>query len=99
MEKTRLIHRADLAAGFGEVAFPYALQRKYPQAAKEWCWQYVFPATRRYLDRTTRTERRHHLHESVLQQAVKRAVRKAGISKPASCHSSQVCDTSSGVRL
>lgn len=87
MEKARLIHQEDLAAGFGEVALPYALRRKYANAAKEWCWQHVFPATRRYSDRATGKERRHHLHESVLQQAVKRAVRKAGISKQASCHS------------
>ena len=65
---------------------PYALKRKYPSAGREWAWQWVFPATRIYVDRTTGEPRRHHLHDSVLQRAVKDAVRRAGIAKPASCH-------------
>jgi len=65
---------------------PTAIERKYPRAPWEWGWQWVFPATRLYCDRQTGRRRRHHLHESVLQRAVKRAVREAGLSKPASCH-------------
>jgi integron integrase len=82
----RALHARDLAAGFGAVALPDALARKYPAAAREWGWQWVFPASRRYRDRAGGTERRHHLHESVVQRAVKQAVRAAGIAKPASCH-------------
>ena len=65
---------------------PDALRRKYPSAGREWAWQWVFPATRIYVDRLTGERRRHHLHESVLQRTVKEAVRRAGIAKPASCH-------------
>jgi len=65
---------------------PGALLRKYPNAGREWAWQWVFPATRFYLDRLTGQRRRHHLHESVLQRAVKDAVRAAGLAKPATCH-------------
>ena len=63
-----------------------ALARKYPNAGLEWAWRWVFSATRFYVDRATSQRRRHHLHESVLQRAVKDAVRHAGISKPATCH-------------
>ena len=80
-------HEADLAAGRGSVALPGLLRAKYPNAPKEWAWQWVFPATRFYADQVTGERRRHHLHESVLQRAVKDAVRAAGISRPASCHS------------
>jgi integrase len=62
------------------------LNRKYRNAGREWAWQWVFPATRVYIDRATGQRRRHHLHESVLQRAVREAVRRAGIPKPASCH-------------
>ena len=80
------VHASDLAAGFGAVMLPDALARKYPSAARDWGWQWVFPASRRFREAETGTERRHHLHESVVQRAVKRAVRAAGIAKPASCH-------------
>src|SRR5439155_10128410 len=76
----------DLKNGLGRVALPNALDRKYPNAGKEWVWQWVFPAPKHFTDRQTGEKRRHHLHESVIQRAVKEAVRKAGISKPASCH-------------
>jgi integron integrase len=84
--RARALHAADLEAGFGAVALPDALARKYPDAAREWGWQWVFPASRRFREAESGTERRHHLHETVVQRAVKRAVRAAGIAKPASCH-------------
>lgn len=80
-------HARDLAAGCGAVALPGALRAKYPQAPWEWPWQWVFPATRFYRDAQTGERRRHHLHESVVQRAVKDAVRAAGIPRPATCHS------------
>lgn len=80
-------HRADLAAGRGAVALPGALRSKYPGASTEWPWQWVFPATRWYTDQQTGERRRHHLHESVLQRAVKDAVRVSGLARPATCHS------------
>jgi integron integrase len=79
-------HQADLGRGAGWVELPNALTRKYPNAGRDWGWQWVFPATRFYTDRVTGQRRRHHLHESVLQRAVKEAVRRAGITKPATCH-------------
>jgi integron integrase len=79
-------HQEDLRRGVGTVALPNALERKYPNAGKEWAWQWVFPATSHYTDRITGERRRHHLHESVLQRAFKAARLKAGISKSASCH-------------
>lgn len=79
-------HQDDLALGLGSVELPDALDQKYPRAAWEWGWQWVFPATRHYLDRVTGRRRRHHLHESVVQRAMRRAVLASGITKPASCH-------------
>lgn len=79
-------HDEDLRRGLGRVALPNALARKYPNADKEWGWQWVFPATSHYIDRLTGQKRRHHLHESVLQKAFKEARFKAGIFKPATCH-------------
>jgi integron integrase len=78
------LHERDLERGVGGVSLPNALERKYPNAGKEWGWQWVFPATSHYTDKVTGERRRHHLHESVLQKAVKEAVRQAGITKPAS---------------
>ncbi len=86
MESVRAQHQQDLALGAGWVALPTALSRKYPHGGREWAWQWVFPATRMYVDRVTRQRRRHHLHESVLQRVLKDAVRRAGIAKRASPH-------------
>ena len=84
--KVRELHRRDLKEGFGRVCLPGALERKYPNANREWGWQYVFPASGRSLDPRSGVEKRHHLHESVPQRAMKEAVRKAGIHKRAGCH-------------
>jgi len=86
LERARKQHQADLRHGAGWVELPSALTRKYANAGRDWGWQWVFPATRMYVDRLTAQRRRHHLHESVLQRAVKDAVRGAGIAKPATCH-------------
>jgi integron integrase len=82
----RHLHDADLAEGAGWVALPHALAGKYPNAGREWGWQWVFPATRVYVDRGTRERRRHHLHETVVQRAFRDAVRASGVPKRASCH-------------
>lgn len=79
-------HQRDLASGHGAVYLPTALARKYPQAAREWVWQYVFPARKRSLDPRSGIERRHHVGESGVQKAVKKAAAKAGIGKRVSCH-------------
>lgn len=76
----------DLAAGYGEAYLPYAFVRKEPSAGTSWTWQYVFPASKRSIDPRSAVERRHHLSETVLQRAVKDAIRRAGISKRGSCH-------------
>ena len=86
IEANRSRHQEDIGKGLGRVALPNALERKYPNAGREWAWQWVFPAPNHYTDRITGEKRRHHLHESVLQRVVKVAVRKAGIPKPASPH-------------
>lgn len=82
----RSLHAQDLAEGFGEVYLPYALDRKYPGAGREWGWQYVFPSAKRSLDPRSGKVRRHHLDEQTIQRAVKRAVREAEIVKPATPH-------------
>jgi integron integrase len=80
-------HQNDIEKNLGRVVLPNALDRKYPNAGQEWGWQWVFPATRYYVDRETGRQYRHHLHESVLQKAVREAARNARIAKPATCHS------------
>lgn len=79
-------HVADLERGDGAVYLPFALERKYPNANREWGWQYVFPADRLSTDPRSGARRRHHLSESSLQKAVAAPVRAAKIAKPASCH-------------
>lgn len=86
LERVREQHRRDLSRGAGWVELPDALARKLPAAGREWAWQWVFPATRLYLHRESGQRRRHHLHETVLQQALRRAVLAAGIPKRATCH-------------
>lgn len=86
IERVRRQHQRDLGRGLGSVELPTAIERKYPRAAWEWGWQWTFPATRWYRDPVTGRRRRHHLHESVLQRAVKSAVRAADLTKPATCH-------------
>jgi integron integrase len=86
LERAREQHQTDLRHGAGWVELPNALTRKCPDAGRDWGWQWVFPATRFHVERLTGQRRRHHLHESVLQRAVKDAVRGAGIAKQATCH-------------
>ncbi len=81
------LHLEDLSLGLGRVELPHALDRKYPNADKEWGWQWVFPASSHYIDRLTGQKRRHHLHETVLQRAFKEARVEARLTKPAGCHS------------
>jgi integron integrase len=86
LEKVRLLHQRDLADGYGETFLPYALERKYKNANREWDWQYVFPAAKTSRDPRSGKLRRHHVDEKSLQRAVKNAVRAARINKPATCH-------------
>ena len=86
VEHARELHRCDLADGFGSVWLPFALDRKYPGAAREWGWQYVFPAGARSIDPRDGVERRHHLADQAFQRAMKSAVRGAGLAKPATPH-------------
>ena len=86
LEHAKALHEQDLREGFGAVYLPYALERKYPNANREYRWHYVFPAAKRSTDPRSGIERRHHVVETALQQAVKDAVRQADINKPASCH-------------
>ncbi len=86
LERVKLIHEKDLADGYGEVYLPQALSRKYPNAAKEWRWQYVFPSTKISRDPRTDLTRRHHMDPSSLDRAIKRAVKLAGITKRVTSH-------------
>lgn len=86
LEKVKVLHIQDLAEGFGDVALPFALAQKYPNAGEEWGWQYIFPASKRSIDPYSGKERRHHIDEQTLQRAVKQAIKSADIHKPASSH-------------
>ena len=86
LARVRLLHEEDLRLGFGEVYLPYALDRKYKNAAREWIWQYVFPAAKRSTDPRSDKTRRHHLSPNIIQRTVKTAVGQASITKRASPH-------------
>ena len=86
LAEVRAQHERDVAAGAGWVALPGALGIKYPNAGREWGWQWVFPAGRPYRDAETSQRRRHHMHETVVQRAFREALRASGIAKKASCH-------------
>ena len=84
---TDALHKRDLSEGFGAVYLPHALERKYPNAPREWAWQYVFPAERLSVDPRSGVRRRHHFDEQLVQRAMRDALRAAGIPKPATPHS------------
>lgn len=86
MERARLLHAADLQEGFGAVHLPHALSRKYPNAEREFGWQYVFPSPKRSVDPRDGTMRRHHFDDGTLSRALKSACKRAGIVKPVSAH-------------
>lgn len=86
LARVKAVHDGDLERGTGAVSLPYALARKYPNAAREWAWQFVFPAGALSRDPADAVIRRHHVHEKSMQRAMKRAVHRAGILVPASCH-------------
>jgi integron integrase len=86
LARVKAIHERDIADGWGRVAMPDALDRKYPKGAAEWPWQYVFPQERRWVNGSTGTQGRHHMDESLLQRAVHEAVLRAGLTKRVSCH-------------
>jgi len=86
LSRVRVIHEQDLAQGYGEVYMPYALAGKYPNAAKEWNWQYVFPARNISIDPRSGKARRHHVDPSVVNKAIKVAARKTGLTKRISAH-------------
>jgi integron integrase len=86
LQRVQRLHAADLQAGFGRVELPFALDRKYPNADREWGWQYVFPSANIGTDPRSGVRRRHHAHESAIARAVKHATRTAGIAKRVTCH-------------
>lgn len=86
LQSVKRLHQQDLTQGYGSVHLPFALERKYVNAERDWVWQYVFPSDRRSRDPRSGSVRRHHLDPSGLQKAIKRATRAAGIEKRVSCH-------------
>lgn len=87
LNRVKALHQQDLHEGYGSVYLPFALAKKYPNAAAEWGWQYVFPSVRRSEDPRSGIIRRHHAAENSVQRAVKQAISDAAITKNASCHS------------
>ena len=86
LQRVEAIHQQDLANGYGRVELPHALARKYPNANQEWCWQFVFPQERRWRNAKTGVQGRHHVDESLVQRAVKAAVRRSGLPKRVTSH-------------
>lgn len=86
LERVKRLHDQDLADGWGKVQLPHALERKFPNAPLEWRWQWVFPQENRWKNTKTGEEGRHHVHETLLQRAIKEAVSKIGIAKRIGCH-------------
>ena len=86
LQAVKRLHQSDLAAGWGAVELPHALDRKYPNAPKEWSWQWLFPQSHRWRNPRQNNEGRHHLDASIVQRAVRNAVQAAGVNKPATCH-------------
>lgn len=86
LERVRTLHQQDLREGFGRTKLPHALARKYPNADAEWGWQFVFPSINRSQDPRSGATHRHHLHEKTIQRAIRNAVRRVGLSKPATPH-------------
>jgi integron integrase len=86
LARVKALHNQDLAEGFGEVYLPFALDKKYPNAATEWGWQYIFPSINLSIDPRSGKTRRHHVDEKGVQRAMKQAVATIGISKPATPH-------------
>ncbi len=86
LRDTEHLHHVDLRDGFGAVWLPAALERKYPRAAREWCWQYVFPADRRSVDPRSGVTRRHHMSDQSFQRAMREALRASGVAKTATPH-------------
>ena len=84
--KVKALHENDLSKGYGDVYLPFALERKYPNANKEWGWQYVFPSKSRSVDPRSGKTRRHHIDEKNVQRAIKKAAKILRINKPVSCH-------------
>ena len=91
LQRVKLLHDKDLTEGFGRVYLPHALARKYPNADKEWVWQWVFPSARRSRDPRSGIVRRHHANEQAIQRAMKAAVKLAKPGKPATCHTLRHC--------
>ncbi len=91
LARVKRLHESDLARGYGSVSLPFALDRKYPNASREWIWQYVFPSSRLAKDPTTQVVRRWYMSPSTLQREVRRAARLAGITKPVGCHIFRHC--------
>ena len=86
LEHVQAVHQQDLAEGYGRVELPHALDRKYPNANREWCWQFVFPQERRWHNSKTGEQGRHHMDESLFSRSLKAAVRKAGLTKRVTSH-------------
>ncbi len=86
LKRVSAIHQKDLSAGFGSVKMPFALDKKYPTAHKEWIWQFIFPAPTLFTDTETGSTHRHHVHETVLQKAIRAAAKLANINKRVTPH-------------